>query len=134
MTKRRSFIKTAGAAAISAVATPRLVRAAGSVLSRSGDEKPLKIGIIGAENSHTVGYGKFFNVDKKFPGAEVLYVWGETDEFARNAAEKGHIPNIVKDPKEMMGKIDALIVDHRHPKYHLKARSFCKSRNPNVRR
>src|SRR5690606_12777171 len=50
---------------------------------------------------------------------EVKYVWGETDEFAKNAKEKGNIPNQVKDPNEMLGKIDALIVDHRHPKYHL---------------
>ena len=74
-------------------------------------QKPIRIGIIGAENSHTVGYGRLFNIEKKFPGVEVLYVWGETDEFARNAAEKGNIPNIVKDPGEMLGKIDALIVD-----------------------
>jgi len=85
------------------------------------DLKPVRIGIIGAENSHTVGYGKLFNVDKKFPGVEVLYVWGETEEFARNAMEKGSIPNMVEDPMEMMSKIDALIVDHRHAKYHLEA-------------
>jgi predicted dehydrogenase len=35
--------------------------------------------------------------------------------------QKGAIPNQVKDPMEMMGKIDALIVDHRHAKYHLAA-------------
>lgn len=62
-----------------------------------------------------------FNIDKKFPGAEVKYVWGETDEFAKAAMQKGGIPNQVSDPKEMLGKIDALIVDHRHPKYHLEA-------------
>ena len=84
-------------------------------------QKHIRIGIIGAENSHTIGYGKMFNTDKKFPGVEVKYVWGETDEFAKNAAEKGNIPNIVKDPGEMLGKIDALIVDHRHAKYHLEA-------------
>ena len=85
--------------------------------------KDIRIGIIGAENSHTIGFGKIFNVEKKFPGVEVKYVWGETDEFASNAAEKGNIPNIVKDPREMLGEIDALIVDHRHPKYHLGAAS-----------
>jgi len=85
------------------------------------DDKKIRIGIIGAENSHTVGFGKLFNLDKKFPGVEVHYVWGETEEFARNAMEKGGIPNLVKDPSEMMGKIDALIVDHRHAKYHLQA-------------
>ena len=85
------------------------------------DLKPIRIGIIGAENSHTAGFGKLFNVEKKFPGVEVKYVWGETEEFARIAMEKGSIPNRVKDPSEMMGKIDALIVDHRHAKYHLEA-------------
>ena len=83
--------------------------------------KPLRIGIIGAENSHTIGYGKMFNMEKKFPGAEVTCVWGETEELARIAMEEGQIPNMVKDPLEMLGKIDALIVDHRHPKYHLEA-------------
>ena len=85
------------------------------------EEKALCIGIIGAENSHTIGFGRMFNTEKLFPGAEVKYVWGETDAFARNAAEKGNIPNIVKDPLEMLGRIDALIVDHRHAKYHLEA-------------
>jgi predicted dehydrogenase len=84
-------------------------------------EKPIRIGIIGAENSHTRGFGKLFNIDKKFPGVSVEYVWGETEAFAKDAMERGAIPKMVKDPKEMMGKIDALIVDHRHAKYHLPA-------------
>jgi predicted dehydrogenase len=83
--------------------------------------KEIMIGIIGAENSHTRGFGKLFNIDKAFPGVEVKYVWGETEAFAKDAMERGGIPNMVKDPKEMMGKIDALIVDHRHAKYHLEA-------------
>lgn len=93
-----------------------------SVLGGADEKlKTIRIGIIGAENSHTVGFGKMFNIDKKFPGVEVTHLWGETDEFARKAAEAGKIPTIVKDPAEMMGKIDALIVDHRHAKYHLEA-------------
>ncbi len=123
MTSRRTFIKNIGAsAALSSVAFPSTVAiASGLVSNHDNQQKRIRIGIIGAENSHTVGYGKMFNTDKKFPGVEVLYVWGETDEFAKKAAEKGNIPNIVKDPLEMMGKIDALIVDHRHAKYHLEA-------------
>lgn len=112
---RRTFIKTAGSGlALSAIAP-------GVLANSISAEKTLRIGIIGAENSHTAGFGKMFNIQKKFPGAEVKYVWGETDEFAKIAMEKGQIPNQVKDPKEMLGKIDALIVDHRHPKYHLAA-------------
>lgn len=123
MQSRRTFIKTMGAgAALSAV--PLI--STGTLSSQrsakvENKQKPIRIGIIGAENSHTIGYGNMFNTEKKFPGVEVLYVWGETDEFARNAAEKGNIPNIVKDPVEMLWMIDALIVDHRHAKYHLEA-------------
>lgn len=91
-----------------------------AVLAKSfTEDKPIRIGIIGAENSHTAGFGKLFNIDKKFPGAEVKYVWGESDAFVRSAMEKGAIPTQVKNPEEMLGKIDALIVDHRHPKFHL---------------
>ncbi|MHC4887506.1 MAG: Gfo/Idh/MocA family protein [Planctomycetota bacterium] len=81
----------------------------------------MKIGIIGAENSHTAAIAKVINVDKKVKGFTVDYVWGETDDFAKAAAKAGSIPNIVKKPAEMMGKIDAVICDHRHPKFHLKS-------------
>jgi len=115
MNKRRTFIKTIGAGvAVSAIAP-------GVLANTLAEEKKIVIGIIGAENSHSYGYGKLFNIDKKFPGVEVKYIWGETDEFAKKSMEKGNIPNQVKDPSEMMGKIDALIVDHRHAKYHLEA-------------
>jgi predicted dehydrogenase len=122
MESRRTFVKKmSGGAALSALAVSPSVSSKLLGFSQPPDNKPLRIGIIGAENSHTVEYGKLFNINKKFPGVEVLYVWGETDEFAKNAATQGGIPNIVKDPLEMMGKIDALIVDHRHAKYHLPA-------------
>lgn len=123
MNTRRSFIKTvATSSALSSLAFSAAGTAAAQIISvNSSEEKSIRIGIIGAENSHTVGFGKLFNIDKRFPGVEVKYLWGETDEFAKNAAGKGQIPNIVKDPLEMLGKIDALIVDHRHARFHLKA-------------
>lgn len=122
MNSRRSFIKTIGTgAALSTIAFSASSFASTIVYDPENKLKPIRIGIIGAENSHTVGFGKMFNIDKKFPGVEVTHLWGETDEFARKAAEGGKIPTIVKDPKEMLGKIDALIVDHRHAKYHLEA-------------
>ncbi len=117
MQTRRNFIKTTGAGAVATAVVPGII----TKNMATPPEKQITIGIIGAENSHTIGYGKVFNVEKMFPGVEVKYVWGETDKFAKNAMEKGNIPYQVKDPKEMIGKIDALIVDHRHPKYHLEA-------------
>ena len=121
MTDRREFMHTLGAGALGALALAASGRAQGAPALDTGTGKKVRIGIIGAENSHTIGLGKTFNVQKMFPGCEVVAVWGETDEFARNAAEKGSIPKIVKKQSELMGQIDALIIDHRHAKYHVDA-------------
>ena len=121
MRTRRSFIKTVGAGTAFSTLSFSASTLVSVIVTDSVYEKPIRIGIIGAENSHTASFGKMFNIDRKFPGVEVTHLWGETDEFARKAAETGKIPNIVKDPIEMFGKIDALIVNHRHAKYHLKA-------------
>ena len=110
MHSRRSFIeKTAKGLTLSTIG----LAAPSALFSGSIGDKPKIIGIIGAENSHTIHYGKMFNIEKRFPGFEAKYVWGETAALAERAKEKGGIPTIVKDPNEMLGKIDALIVDHR---------------------
>ncbi len=79
------------------------------------------IGIIGAENSHTVAIAKTINIDRLVSGFSVTHVWGETPDDAKDAQERGLIPNIVEDPEDLIGQVDAAIVDHRHPKYHLPA-------------
>lgn len=81
----------------------------------------MKIGIVGAENSHAAAIARLVNVEKRFKGATVDYLWGETPACAAATAEAGAIPNIVDKPTDMLGRIDAVIVDHRHPKYHLPA-------------
>jgi len=81
----------------------------------------IRIGIVGAENSHTVAIAKTINVQKLVPGFRVVSVWGETSKLAREAAEAGQIPAIVKRPEDLIGAVDAALVDHRHPKYHLPA-------------
>jgi predicted dehydrogenase len=81
----------------------------------------MNIGIVGAENSHTAAIAKLINVDKRVRGFAVTQVWGETRALARRAAEAGHIPHIVARPEEMIGKVDAAVVDHRHGREHLPA-------------
>ncbi|MCE5341885.1 MAG: Gfo/Idh/MocA family oxidoreductase [Planctomycetaceae bacterium] len=81
----------------------------------------MKIGIIGSENSHSLAIAKTINIEKKIKNCSVKFLWGETRKLAQAVAKEGKIPNIVENPLEMLGKIDALIVDHRHPKYHLDA-------------
>ena len=55
------------------------------------------------------------------PGCRVVSVWGEAPKYAKDAAERGQIPEIVKDPSDMIGQVDAACVDHRHAKFHLPA-------------
>jgi len=81
----------------------------------------MRIGIVGSENSHTIAIAKSLNIAKEVPGFEVTHVWGETAELAQKASKEGQIPNIVQDPPEMIGHVDAVMVDHRHGKYHLPA-------------
>ncbi|HUU26903.1 MAG TPA: Gfo/Idh/MocA family oxidoreductase [archaeon] len=123
MKKRRQFIRDLGLGALSSAALVSAARGEGSAPPAPdfGTGKRVRVGIIGAENSHSVGFGKMFNVDKKFPGVEVVAIWGETDEFAQRSAKEGSIPKIVKKQEELLGMADAVIIDHRHPKYHMQA-------------
>jgi predicted dehydrogenase len=79
------------------------------------------IGIVGAENSHTVAIAKTINIEKRIRGFSVTHVWGEASRYAKDAQERGQIPNIVQNPEDMIGRVDAAIVDHRHAVYHLPA-------------
>lgn len=61
----------------------------------------------------------------------VTHVWGETEAFAREAAEAARIEQIVERPEQMIGAIDAVAIDHRHPKHHLPAaEAFLEARLP----
>ena len=81
----------------------------------------LNIGIVGAENSHTAAIAKVLNVEKRVRGVRVTHVWGETAQYAQAAAAAGQIPHIVRTPEELIGQVDAAVVDHRHGKEHLPA-------------
>ena len=120
--KRREFLKKLTAFSILSY-NSGLIEAKSTLLpfTQTSGSKKIKIGIIGAENSHTIAFGKMFNIDKSFPGVSVVSVWGETKELAQKAMKEGNIPKAVEHPEDMLGTIDALIVAHRHAKYHLDA-------------
>ncbi len=91
----------------------------------------MKLGIIGSENTHSAAIAKMINVDKLIKGMAVTHIWGETPELARSTAEAGKVPNIVKDPSEMLGQVDCVMVDHRDGKYHIPAiKAFAKAGLP----
>jgi len=81
----------------------------------------MRIGIVGAENSHCAAVARTLNVAKACGRARVVAVWGETRAFAEKAAEAGQIPEIVRRPEDMIGRVDGVMIDHRHAKYHIPA-------------
>jgi predicted dehydrogenase len=83
----------------------------------------LKLGIVGAENSHSWRLAALANIDKAVR-FRVTSIWGERPKFAKAAAERGDIPTIVKDWREMLGEVDGVMIDHRHPKPHYEVAKF----------
>ena len=81
----------------------------------------INIGIVGAENSHTAAIARVVNREARVRGARVTHVWGERAAYAQRAASEGDIPHIVSNPIDLIGAVDAVVVDHRHAKHHLTA-------------
>jgi predicted dehydrogenase len=82
----------------------------------------IRIGILGTDNSHSIGYSQFFNDPKGkdyIPGAKVVALYGDNEKRNMEVAEKGKVPTIVKKPTDLIGMIDAAIVDFRHGSRHL---------------
>ncbi len=73
----------------------------------------IRIGIVGAENTHAVAFARAFNVARDPVGFRVTHIWGETVADAERAASEGGIARIVGTPEEMLGQVDAVIVAHR---------------------
>lgn len=91
----------------------------------------IRIGIVGAESTHSTFFTKLINVDKCCPGFSVDYIWGETKESAAKISVEGRCPNIVDEPCDMIGKIDAVIIAKRNAKEHIScAMPFIKSGIP----
>jgi predicted dehydrogenase len=81
----------------------------------------LRIGIVGAENSHSRAIARTLNIKKKLRGVRVEAIWGEKHKWAEEVAADTDIPTIVRKPKDLIGMVDAVILDHRDGKYHLPA-------------
>lgn len=83
----------------------------------------LKIGIVGSDNSHAIAFSRLCNAKKgddglRVSGARVTHLFGLKEDRNREVAEAGHIPNVVADPTEMMGQVDAVLVVFRHGDLH----------------
>lgn len=81
----------------------------------------MKIGIVGAENTHSAAIAQMLNKEMLFGRARVTQLWGETRALAREVAARTDIPRCVRRPEEMIGGVDGVVIAHRHAKYHIPA-------------
>jgi len=83
----------------------------------------IRIGILGTDNTHSEAFSRLFNVKGEkhhIEGAQVVAIYGHVEARNKEVAERGQVPNIVKRPQDMLGMIDAAIVDFRHGGLHYK--------------
>lgn len=81
----------------------------------------LRVGIVGSENSHTSAFARILNVTKRLGGARVTHLWGEEEKHTAEVARQCRISTVVERPEDLVGQVDAAIVDHRHAKHHVPA-------------
>jgi predicted dehydrogenase len=77
-----------------------------------------RIGIIGSDNSHAVAYSKLANIAQRHGDARVVAISGPDPARTEEVAGLGQIPEIVGNPADLMGKVDAILVVHRHGDLH----------------
>jgi len=82
----------------------------------------MKIGLIGAENSHTIGFCEAINNKKKYPGFEITHVFGDDSTILGSDAcaklvEKYGLTE-VKTLDEIIALTDALVITYRKGSLH----------------
>jgi predicted dehydrogenase len=79
----------------------------------------MRLGIVGSDNSHALGFAKAANVDQLFGDEVRVTTLSSSDaEQAHAVAREGKIDEVVEAPVEMLGKIDAAIIVDRHGGLH----------------
>ena len=82
----------------------------------------LKIGMVGADSNHSLSFARALNVDEIVDGAQVTHLVGETSAHrTKTVATDGNIPHIAARPEDLIGAVDAAVIAHRHPQFHLLA-------------
>jgi len=57
--------------------------------------------------------------DARIPGVEVTHIWTQDQELSQRVAKASLISQVVSDPAEMLGKIDALLLARDDAENHL---------------
>lgn len=93
--------------------------------------RPLRIGIVGSENTHVDHIVRCLNRERARPGVEVVGLAGGATERNAAAAAAGAIPHLVDRVDDLVEFADALIVADRHGGLHREhARPFLELGRP----
>jgi len=85
-----------------------------------------RIGLIGSDNSHGLGFAKLCNFpDEKtgeflYPEMRITAVYGHEKERTEQVARDGAIEKIYERAEDMIGEVDSVMVIFRHGSKHLK--------------
>lgn len=80
----------------------------------------LKIGMIGADSTHTESYSKLLNLPGAplYGRAQVVKLWGEDRAQAEEKARQVQIPQVVATPAEAISGVDLVMVCNRYGDDH----------------
>ncbi|WP_052447450.1 Gfo/Idh/MocA family protein [Clostridium polynesiense] len=83
-----------------------------------------RIGIIGSDNSHAEVFSKLINLREEgsgeflYPDCKVVSIFGLDEQRTREVAKNADIPFILKNPEDMINKVDGVMVVFRHGDLH----------------
>lgn len=80
-----------------------------------------RVGIIGSENSHAMAFARIFNGLEdgiSYPDIQVVAVGGHYPAESQKVFDACGLDFIAADPKEMLGKVDAVMVTARNGRFH----------------
>lgn len=75
-----------------------------------------RVGIIGSENSHAMGFSRIFNLSGKYDDIRVVAIYGEDEAATQKIHDECGVEMMT--PAEMLGKVDAIMVTSRNGKFH----------------
>jgi len=80
----------------------------------------MRIGLVGVDSDHAEDALRLFNRHRRFPGCEVVALWGSAadPDRARLLAARYGVGRIVPEPSAMLGQVDAVIVGDRDAALH----------------
>ena len=81
----------------------------------------MNIGLIGAENSHTINFCKAINSEKRYPGYTITHVYGADSPAACAKLIENYGLAECASEEEIIGLCDALVVTYRRGSQHYPA-------------